>query len=486
MKNFYFILILQFLSFFSQAQTNVCSGSYTTGSRVCQAILIGNGTPGQIRICISTNNIPSGGGTSCNPGTGCNPPYSGGGWSPRIAIYESNGTGSTGASLENWTSATAVGTCFTVSSTNGYAYIYGLCLTAGTVITWSTVNACGSQVCTGTPPPCTGPVCTSCATACSACGFTSNPTVNQVTSSCPDYPFNPPLPTGQTATRCGSFTAINSTVNFNVIISSNCGSGNVSSFSWTLQQAGCGSVIQSGTLSSLTFTGLTVGQQYVYCYTFTVPNPGPPTGSCTHTTHYPYFVGAAQLLASDLLSFTVKKENRKNLVEWIKTTKDADFTIERSVDGIAFEGIGEKTSDEGIVNTENNILYRFHDNTPIPEAYYRIKSIDKMDGFIEYSNIKYLSRNDVENLETFSIVSMYPIPNIGDTEINIEIQSNEVQITNFKIYNSSGILVKNFKQILNKGLNTVPILTDSLPKGIYTILVDCDKINLIKRKFVKI
>src|SRR5687768_14495640 len=102
--------------FSAQSQTNVCSGTYTTTAASCQAIQIGNGTTGSIRVCISNNSIPSGGGTSCSPGGSCNPPYSGGGWSARMVIYASTGSGYTGAALQTWTATTGNNTCYTVST----------------------------------------------------------------------------------------------------------------------------------------------------------------------------------------------------------------------------------------------------------------------------------------------------------------------------------------------------------------------------------
>jgi gliding motility-associated-like protein len=286
MKNIYLFFLTTTMALLSLNSNAQCSGTWTSTTNSCQAFLVGNGTPGSIRICLDANNIPSGGGTSCNPGGACNPPFSGGGWGARLAIFASDGTTYTGTPQTTWYGTTTTGTCFTVSTSNGYAYIMGLCLTAGTSISWTTVNACGDQVCTGTPPPCTGAPCQTCESACSACGFETTPTVTDVTSTCQDYPFSPPLTSGQTSTRCHSFTAVNTTVSFQVIVSgTGCTTGNVTNFTWTLQDQSCGGVIQSGTLSNMTFTGLTVGQTYTYCYTF--------TASCTHNTHYPYFVGAA-------------------------------------------------------------------------------------------------------------------------------------------------------------------------------------------------
>jgi gliding motility-associated-like protein len=271
----------------SLAQPNAnCSGSYTATSASCQAFLVGNGTPGTIRVCISTNNI---GTTNCNPGGACSPPFTGGGYSPRVSLFESNGTTYTGAQIIAFTSTSTVGSCFSMTSTNGYAYVFGVCMGAGTTITWDTEDSCGNNLCNGAIP-CTTPPCASCTAACPACGFATTPTVAQVTANCPNYPYTPALAGGQTSTRCHTFVANNTTVSFNVIINSTCTGGNVTNFSWTLQSNSCGAILQSGTLASLQFTGLTIGQSYTFCYTFTVP------AGCNQFTHYPYFVGACDTL----------------------------------------------------------------------------------------------------------------------------------------------------------------------------------------------
>jgi hypothetical protein len=132
-------------------QTNVCQGSFTFGSGPCQRIIIGNGTPGQIRVCLNTAIPTNSGGNNCNPGGVCNPPYNGGGWQTRISIWTSDGVAHTGsASVQNWFN-TPVGTCFTLPSTNGYATIFGLCNLSGVTISWTTIDACGQNACLGLP-----------------------------------------------------------------------------------------------------------------------------------------------------------------------------------------------------------------------------------------------------------------------------------------------------------------------------------------------
>ncbi len=475
-KNFQNHIVLVILAIFFAGNLSAqvsCSGSLNLSSSTCQLITVGNGTAGSIEICISNNSIAGGGGSSCNPG-GCGP-YSGGGWSPRVAIYASNGTTYTGSALANFTSTTANGTCYTVSTTNGYATIIGICSTTGTTISWSTVNTCGDNVCSGTPPACGGPVCTTCAGACPACGFTTNPTVAQVTSSCPDYPFSPEIATGESATRCASFTAVNTTVNFNVIISSTCGSGNVSAFSWTLQSSSCGSTLQSGTLSSLTFTGLTIGASYVYCYTFTVPNPGPPTGSCTHSTHYPYFVGAAPL-PIELVSFEAQPKNNKVHVSWTTATESNNdfFTLEKSQDGLNFEIVG---TIKGAGNSNSISNYEFIDEKPFKgTSYYRLKQTD-FDGEINYSGITTAYMKE----ESINLIAS---PNPASDKLNLNFNSYDETQTDITVFDLQGrpVISESFKSLEGNNSKDLDIL--KLSPGFYYIVVQTDG-NLEKTAFIK-
>lgn len=130
-------------------------------------------------------------------------------------------------------------------------------------------------------------LCPTCDNPCGdAQGFATAPTIDEVVANCESEPFTPVLAPGSLNTFCYSFTATATSVDFQVIITSDCVGGNVTNFSWALYDAICGAPIQTGTLASLTFSPVDIGNNYVFCYTFSVPF------SCTHEIHCPYFVGA--------------------------------------------------------------------------------------------------------------------------------------------------------------------------------------------------
>lgn len=299
-------------------------------------------------------------------------------------------------------------------------------------------------------------ICFDCLNACSACGFTTPPNIPQVTGGCPNYPFVPPLTTGQSATRCATFIANNTTVSFGVIVSSDCGYGNVSNFTWTLQSSVCGSVLQSGNLSSLTFNGLIIGQSYTFCYTFTVPTATCyhwlwgyySCGSCEHTTHYPYFVGATVLpiILLEFKGYNVDEHN--NYLYWTTTSEINNdyFTIERSIDAINFEPI-ETIGGAGNSNIETN--YYFVDDSYWSNInYYRLKQTDYNGEFTYSKNIVVIKDNSGPNYL-------------------LKIDSKYIHITgvyNYKLYDMVGNLVKYGKS------NVINI--DGIAGGLYILKIE--------------
>ena len=194
----YQILLIAFLSFFvNENLIAQCSGSYTTDGTSCQNFVVGDGTPGYIKVTLVNNNIPSGGGTKCGPGGTCDPPFSGGGWDPRISVYTSDGTlGYSGSLIGSFDASDCEPSFIFGTGNNGYAEIVGICLSAGTIISWTTINACGDIVCApNVPPACGGTICPTCSNNCEACGFAPGtvPTPSQLVCTCGNaYPFLPP------------------------------------------------------------------------------------------------------------------------------------------------------------------------------------------------------------------------------------------------------------------------------------------------------
>lgn len=315
------------------------------------------------------------------------------------------------------------------------------------------------------------PPCNTCSTPCgTASGYAAPPSTATVVADCQTSPFVPALAASSTNTFCYRFTATNATVNFNVIITSNCGGGNVTNFSWALYNSpACGAAIQTGTLASLTFTGLTVGNSYVFCYTFTVP------ATCTHSQHCPYFVGAT-VLPVTLTDFNAKYLNGGVLLNWITETEINNdfFTIERSNDGINYEVF---STIKGAGNSSNKINYNTNDLSPLKgTSYYRLKQTD-YDG-----NFEYFNPVAVTIKSTFDDFSIYPNPITGNGFVTFNSQINDNQ--SLEIYDVSGRLVYKKEFEIVKGTNKILLDTRNLTQGMYFVhLADGNEgVNL---KFIK-
>ncbi len=297
--------------------------------------------------------------------------------------------------------------------------------------------------------------CSSCSSPCGpACGFSSTPTVAQVTSSCPEYDLHAPLNENQSNTYCYTFTANNSTVTMGMIANTRgCTGGTVYGATWTVQGSGCGPVLDSGDLSNTTMTGLTVGQDYTYCYT--------PTAACLRLSQYPYFVGAVPL-PIELVSFQAKVANKAVIVEWTTASElnNEWFELERSFDANKFEPVGKI---RGAINSTQILEYAYTDIiNKSGTIYYRLKQID-LNGSFTYSDLTTVNITPLSNIE------LYPNPSRGIFSVEyISTQNNDLLI---KVYNSKAELIESRSMAAKKGSNRKKVDLKHLDKGIYFIQI---------------
>ena len=328
----------------------------------------------------------------------------------------------------------------------------------------------GANFCINVGEP--DPPCDQCSTPCgTASGYPTTPTTATVVADCQTSPFAPELQPSSANTFCYSFQATATSVDFNVIITSNCGGGNVTGFSWSLYNATCGGAIQTGTLSSLTFSGLTVGNDYVFCYTFTV------SSTCTHSQHCPYFVGAT-VLPIKLLNFNAKYEEKSGnvILDW-KTISEINndyFSVEKSIDGENFEVV---SIIDGAGNSSEIRSYNSLDKNPyVGTSYYRLKQTD-FDGKFEYSDLVPVKIEDV-----ISNPTVYPNPVTNNGVL--EFSTNSTEVTVVTVYDVSGRIVLSNQHLTNKGINKIQLETSELTNGMYFISLKNgnSKTNL---KFIK-
>jgi hypothetical protein len=273
-------------------------------------------------------------------------------------------------------------------------------------------------------------------------------------------------------TMCFTFTAANSTMNLQMVLSGwGCPiGGNVYSASYTLQTSSCGSVIASGTLSSgfPPMTGLTVGQNYVLCYTW--------QAACSLDSNYP-FVWASSTLPIELVAFDAKANRDEVDVFWTTASEinTSEFVIERTNNGQDFTEI-KRLHAAG--NSTSILNYKVKDGNPVEgNNYYRLKEID-FDGTV--TSGKLVVTRFTKNYSKISVM-----PNPAQNEIAVNFFADKDALVKISIVDAKGLVVL-IKNVLadNDGANNIPVNISGLQPGIYSVcFLDADK--NINTRFIK-
>lgn len=174
-------------------------------------------------------------------------------------------------------------------------------------------------------------------------------------------------PTSKTFNMCFTMTSSATTATFNAGYSSTgCASISFSGFNLYTCAPGC---VLVGT--GLTFSGLTIGQCYTWCFSGNCTGPGPG-----FTTICPYYLQNISLPV-EITYFAVNQEYKQNVVEWKTSTEhnSSYFEIERATDNMDFSPIGTVTASFNSTTTKN---YQFIDKqSKTGLNYYRLKQFDK-------------------------------------------------------------------------------------------------------------
>lgn len=310
--------------------------------------------------------------------------------------------------------------------------------------------------------------CNTCATPCGPmCVFASTPTVAQVTSTCTRYDLFSRLNTGQVRTQCYTFTAVAASFSLQMIINTvGCSGGNVTTFDWQLYPGTCAAVVQSGNLGNLNATGLTTGNSYVLCYTW--------TAACQHNSVYPYIVATAPL-PINLIYFDGNSSDNNIELKWVTASEinNKIFYVERSGDGINFNKIGHLA---GKGNSNNATQYSFIDQKPLPGInYYRLVQIDFDDSSTVTNPIAIKF-----NANFVFAIGKNPVTDFLTLTIDSD-QNSEIKLT---IFNQYGKEVYSQIKRLTTGLQEHLIPVEILSNGVYQLNVQgAGKSNWIK--FIK-
>jgi hypothetical protein len=136
------------------------------------------------------------------------------------------------------------------------------------------------------------------------------------------------------------------------------------------------------------------------------------------------------------------------------------FNIERSQDGSNWAVIGT-TPAAGNSITERT--YRFVDNSPLPDGFYRIVQYD-LSGTKKYSIIIPSSCNAKESFVLW--------PNPAHATAWLTITTNTVSPVIVKLYDGKGVLVYTQRATLAPGSNQLAIPVDGLPAGVYNVVAE--------------
>ncbi|MEO8150526.1 MAG: T9SS type A sorting domain-containing protein [Bacteroidia bacterium] len=305
-----------------------------------------------------------------------------------------------------------------------------------------------------------GPV-NSCSTPYNGCYFTSTPTTGQITSSCTAYPLISQSNLVNTAFYKFTTAPVNSNVlNFQDLLTSSCGGGNVSWFSYRLYDQYC-NLLSCGDLGNLQ-NNVACNQPYVLEYSWE-EIPG-----CTYSQHSPYqyvptgTIGCGTPLPIELVTFEAKVKDRKSQLKWItaKENNNDYFQIERSRDNILYERVG-KINGKG--NTSIYSTYNFEDVLPDDgRFYYRLKQVD-INGDYKYSK--------AITVASFTDNSALTIKNPASENVEMIFENENATIAQISFINSTGQVCAVEKWDLSKGMNKKTCSVNNLKPGIYTVIV---------------
>jgi hypothetical protein len=169
-----------------------------------------------------------------------------------------------------------------------------------------------------------------------------------------------------------------------------------------------------------------------------------------------------------LIFFTAENRDNNGALTWATATEtDNDhFDVERSIDGVSFEKIGQVA---GHGNSTQTINYAFNDpdlsSHNVSVIYYRLKQVD-IDGKYEYTNIAAVNVSTAQ--QTFHIISTYPNP-FAD-HFSVSFFSPALQPVRMSVYDIRGSLISEESINASEGMNVYSIPDAShLASGFYTM-----------------
>lgn len=176
----------------------------------------------------------------------------------------------------------------------------------------------------------------------------------------------------------------------------------------------------------------------------------------------------------ELTSFGAIYENGQVLLNWTTASElnNAEFEIQRSADGQAFESIG---STPGSGTTQLPQAYTYSDWDPIPDRnYYRLKQVD-FDGQFTYSPIVEASISDLG----IPILTLSPNPATDEVNLN---WGTAYSFATLSVYDALGRL--HIRKEANQQAYTRLDISRLTP-GMYTVALNVGQESAVKRLLVQ-
>ena len=179
----------------------------------------------------------------------------------------------------------------------------------------------------------------------------------------------------------------------------------------------------------------------------------------------------AIILNIELLDFKAELKNNQVELTWITSNEINNdfFTIERSIDGVAF---ASQNIIKGAGNSLNTIIYTSEDETPlVGTTYYRLKQTD-FDGSYTYSKIESVYLNKSNQIE------VYPNPNETGLLKITTANSNTYEV---KLIDCLGRII--YESKLDLSISEIDL--NRFDKGIFTLFIISTNSNSIHKIIYK-
>lgn len=234
-----------------------------------------------------------------------------------------------------------------------------------------------------------------------------------------------------------------------------------------------GQVLTPAQAASLKFTPV-VSYTGTASFTFTATDN---RGLVSNTSTFSIPV-TSSLLPVTFTSFTGEMNNGAIVLNWITRQEynSQKFIVEKSVDGISWQSIGEVAA-AGNSGVQQN--YSITDAQVMTVNYYRLKEVD-LDGSYIYSKVVKVSTSSNSAFH----VDIYPNP--VTSKATIRATSDAGKTVHIAVFNSNGVRMQTMTSQLIAGNNQVDIPNVSkLPAGMYTVMMDNGNNQPAVTRFIK-